>query len=193
MFLVKMKTDHVEKAEKTGKNGPKEKCALCKTPCEVCIRNKELADIMENLKDEDVQHYKEMFQMFDKDGDGTISVKELGTVLRTLGLNPSEEEVEEMIEESDKDGSGSIDFQEFCGLMVNRDKQKETPDDIKQIFRVFDKDGNGYVSSSELKFVMSRLNVHFSDSELQEMVLEADLDGDGQINFNEFFAMMMAD
>jgi len=50
-----------------------------------------------------------------------------------------------------------------------------------QAFRVFDKDGNGFVSSSELKFVMSRLDVHFTDDELNEMNLEADIDGDGQV------------
>ncbi len=50
-----------------------------------------------------------------------------------------------------------------------------------QAFRVFDKDGNGFVSSSELKFVMSRLDVHFTDDELNEMILEADIDGDGQV------------
>ena len=62
-----------------------------------------------------------------------------------------------------------------------------------QAFRVFDKDGNGYVSSSELKFVMSKLGVHFSDDELQEMVLEADIDGDTQVCFEEFYNMMTAD
>ena len=50
---------------------------------------------------------------------------------------------------------------------------------------MFDKDGNGYVSSSELKFVMSRLGVNFTDDELNEMVLEADIDGDGQVCFEE--------
>ena len=61
-----------------------------------------------------------------------------------------------------------------------------------QAFRVFDKDGSGYVSSSELKLVMNRLGVDFSDNELEEMVLEADIDGDGQVCFEEFYAMMTA-
>ena len=57
---------------------------------------------------------------------------------------------------------------------------------------MFDKDGNGFVSSSELKFVMSRLGVNFTDDELNEMVLEADIDGDGQVCFEEFYNMMTA-
>ena len=61
-----------------------------------------------------------------------------------------------------------------------------------QAFRVFDKDGSGYVSSSELKMVMSKLGVNFTDDELNEMVLEADIDGDGQVCFEEFYNMMTA-
>ena len=69
---------------------------------------------------------------------------------------------------------------EFCSLMVKREREKETVEDLKQAFRVFDKvkfklsimyiklffdlqDGNGYVSTSELKFVMNKLKVHFSE------------------------------
>jgi len=63
---------------------------------------------------------------------------------------------------------------------------------FSQAFRVFDKDGNGFVSSTELKFVMSRLDVHFTDDELNEMILEADIDGDGQVCFDEFYNMMTA-
>ena len=55
---------------------------------------------------------------------------------------------------------------------------------------MFDKDGNGYVSAGELRYVMAKLGVHFDDEELEEMVLEADLDGDGQVSFDEFYNMM---
>ena len=56
---------------------------------------------------------RSMLSLFDKDGDGTITTKELGTVMRSLGQNPTEDELQEMILEVDVDGSGSIDFQEF--------------------------------------------------------------------------------
>ena len=65
--------------------------------------------------------------------------------------------------------------------MVKREREKETVEDLKQAFRVFDKDGSGYVSSSELKMVMSKLGVDFTDDELNEMVLEADI---GKTIFN---------
>ncbi len=58
--------------------------------------------------------------MFDKDGKGEISAKELITVLRALGNNPTEEELEIMIEEVDEDKSGTIDFSEFLEMMARK-------------------------------------------------------------------------
>jgi calmodulin len=70
------------------------------------------------LSEQYLEEFREVFNLFDKDGSGTISASELGTVMRTLGQNPSETEVENMIREVDKDGNGEIDFEEFCKLMV---------------------------------------------------------------------------
>lgn len=65
------------------------------------------------LTDEQKAEFKEAFSLFDKDGDETITTKELGTVMRSLGQNPTEAELQDMIQEVDKDGNGTIDFEEF--------------------------------------------------------------------------------
>merc|ERR1719325_456328 len=127
------------------------------------------------LTDEEMDAFKETFMMFDKDGDGTVSTRELGAVMRSLGNNPTEEELEDMIDDADRDGSGSVDFKEFVELMIKRESEKETIDDLKQVFRVFDKEGNGYISTSEIKFVLTRLGISLSNEDLQEMVMEADI------------------
>ena len=58
--------------------------------------------------------YREAFALFDKNGDGTITVTELGTVMRSLGNNPTETELQDMINEVDADGNGTLEFDEFC-------------------------------------------------------------------------------
>ena len=76
--------------------------------------------------------------------------------------------------------------------MVKKDRDSYSAEDIREAFKVFDKDGNGYVSATELRHVMSKLGVQFTDEELLEMFVEADMDGDGQVNFTEFSLMMTA-
>src|SRR3954449_12167878 len=82
------------------------------------------------------------FSLFDKDGDGTITSKELGTVMRSLGQNPTEAELQDMINEVDADGNGTIDFPEFLTMMAKKMQDQDTEDEIREAFKVFDKDGN---------------------------------------------------
>lgn len=76
----------------------------------------------DQLNEDQVNECKETFKMFDRDGDGTITEKELGIVMRQLGLNPTEDELKEMIDEVDDDGNGEISFPEFLTIMAHRMK-----------------------------------------------------------------------
>ena len=99
----------------------------------------------DTLTDEQIAEFKEAFALFDKDGDGTITTKELGTVMRSLGQNPTEAELQDMINEVDADGNGTIDFPEFLNLMARKMKDTDSEEELKEAFKVFDKDGNGYL------------------------------------------------
>ena len=61
-----------------------------------------------------------------------------------------------------------------------------------EAFKVFDRDGNGLISAAELRHVMTNLGEKLTDEEVDEMIREADVDGDGHINYEEFVRMMMA-
>jgi len=143
------------------------------------------------LTEDQIAEFKEAFALFDKDGDGTITTKELGTVMRSLGLNPTEAELQDMINEVDGDGNGTIDFAEFLVLMAKRIKDTDSEEELKEAFKVFDKDGNGYISAAELRHVMTNLGEKLTDEEVDEMIREADVDNDGQINYEEFAKMMV--
>lgn len=150
--------------------------------------------------------------LFDKDGDGNITTKELGTVMRSLGQNPTEAELQDMVNEVDADGNGTIDFPEFLTMMARKMKDTDSEEEIREAFKVFDKDGNGQISAAELRHVMTNLGEKLSDEEVDEMIREADVDGvrfsffffpvlckmmltlvqDGSINYQEFVRMMMA-
>ncbi|KAH9849329.1 hypothetical protein C2E23DRAFT_839743 [Lenzites betulinus] len=151
-----------------------------------------LHTMADQLSEEQISEFKEAFSLFDKDGDGTITTKELGTVMRSLGQNPTEAELQDMINEVDADGNGTIDFPEFLTMMARKMRDTDSEEEIKEAFKVFDKDGNGYISAAELRHVMTNLGEKLSDSEVDEMIREADVDGDGQINYEEFVKMMLS-
>ncbi|KAG8484857.1 hypothetical protein CXB51_021279 [Gossypium anomalum] len=163
----------------------------------------------DQLTDDQISEFKEAFSLFDKDGDaetivlfpsfvsnarciGCITTKELGTVMRSLGQNPTEAELQDMINEVDADGNGTIDFPEFLNLMARKMKDTDSEEELKEAFRVFDKDQNGFISAAELRHVMTNLGEKLTDEEVDEMIREADVDGDGQINYDEFVKVMMA-
>jgi calmodulin len=145
---------------------------------------------VDQLTEEQINDFKVPFGLLDGDGDGTITTKELGTVMRSLGQNPTERELQDMINEVDGDGNGTIDFPEYLIMMARKMKDTDTEEEIREAFRVFDKDGNGYISASELRHVMTNLGEKLTDEEVDEMIREADIDGDGQVNYEEFVTMM---
>uniref|UniRef100_A0A8D0G5Q7 Calglandulin n=1 Tax=Sphenodon punctatus TaxID=8508 RepID=A0A8D0G5Q7_SPHPU len=144
----------------------------------------------DQLTKEQIAEFKEAFLLFDKDGNGSVSTEELGTVMRSLGQNPTEAELKDMIHEVDTDGSGTIDLPEFLSMMARTIRCSNSEEAIRKAFQVFDRDGNGFVSAAELRHVMTKLGEKLSEEEVNEMIKEADVDGDGQVNYEEFLRVM---
>lgn len=133
------------------------------------------------------------------DHDGKITASELGTVMRSLGQDPTDAELEEMVKQVDTDGDGTIDVPEFLTLMARKMTQIEN--ELMDAFKVFDRDGNGYISHAELRQVMASLGAStrivcvlelvdirltgekLTEEELDEMMNDADTDHDGQVNY----------
>lgn len=96
----------------------------------------------------------------------------------------AETELRDMVNEVDQDGNGTIEFNEFLQMMSKKMKGADGEDELKEAFRVFDKNNDGLISSSELRHVMTNLGEKLSQEEVDDMIKEADLDGDGQVNYN---------
>ena len=101
--------------------------------------------------------------------------------MRSLGQNPTEQELLDMVNEVDIDGSGTIDFGEFCQMMKRMNKENDS-EMIREAFRVFDRDGNGFITADEFRYFMTHMGDQFSDQEVDEIIAEIDIDGDGQVS-----------
>jgi len=93
--------------------------------------------------------------------------------MRSLGQNPTDVELQDMINEVDADGNGTIDFPEFLSLQARKMKDTDTEEEHIEAFKVFDRDGSGYISADEIRHIMCNLGEKITDEEMDEMLAEA--------------------
>merc|ERR1740129_257455 len=110
--------------------------------------------------------------------------------MRALGFEPKKEEIKKMIADIDKDDSGTIDFNVFLEMMTTKMSEKDSREEIRKAFRLFDDDETGFITLKNLRRVAKEIGENMADEELQEMIEEADRDGDGQVGEEEFLRMM---
>ncbi|KAH7663909.1 calcium-binding protein CML protein [Dioscorea alata] len=136
-----------------------------------------------------------VFEMFDHDGDGRISRKELHESLDNLGIFIAEEDLSVMIEKIDVNEDGCVDMEEFGELyksIVGGGGREEVEEDVKEAFDVFDVNGDGYISVEELRSVLASLGLRqgWTKEDVKGMIGKVDEDGDGRVSFEEFKVMM---
>ena len=90
-----------------------------------------------------MQELREAFDLFDTDGSGMIETKELQVALRALGFDSKKDKVRKMIADIDLDGSGTIDFNEFVEMMTGKMGDRDSPEELSRVFKLFDDDETG--------------------------------------------------
>jgi len=148
------------------------------------------------LEEEQVKALKRTFDQFDKDKAGAISVGTVNTILKMMGMHVSSVALEEIIEEIDEDGSGELEFAEFVQLAAKfliEEDEEEMKYELKEAFRLYDKQGNGYITTGTLKEILREIDATLNEYNLDQIVDEVDEDGSGTIDFDEFMAMMTGD
>lgn len=123
---------------------------------------------------------------------GLITTEELGIVVRSLGLDPSEAELQALVLEIDSKDKAIINFPEFLTLMFKRMNGLGDEEEIWEAFRVFDRDGGGFLSTAELRHTMVTLGENLTEEELDEMIQAAGVDKGGRLECQELLRMMFS-
>lgn len=132
-----------------------------------------------------IDELREAFETFDLNGDGFISPDEFVKVFKEVGLETPLVQIKAMISVIDKDGNGLVDFNEFCEMMTT-----QAIDPMRAAFSAFDLNGDGVLTVDEIYQVMTELGENITMEDAKNMVLAADANNDGKINFEEFVVIM---
>merc|ERR1711890_125582 len=113
------------------------------------------------LEGDEIKVLKICFNLFDTKKQEFLGADDLDDILRAMGFRPSKEELKEILEEIDEDGSGEIEFGEFCQLcakfLVEEPDEETMKAELKEAFRVYDKEGQGYITTETLRGLISEL------------------------------------
>ena len=146
---------------------------------------------IDRLSDAQLEEFREAFNMFDKDGGGSIDAKELKDLMASVGQMPTDAELADMIAAADADGTGDIDFTEFAALMAHKMVDEKSEKAIYEAFKIFDTSGDGLISSHEMRKIMVNLGEKVHASDVNTVIAGVDTDGDGYINYNEFTKVIL--
>ena len=148
--------------------------------------------IMASLQSDQLAQLKQIFARFDMDADGSLTHLELAALLRSLGLKPSGDQLHAMLANIDANGNGAIEFEELVQAILPdiNDEVLVNQDQLLEVFRSFDRDGNGYITAAELAGSMAKMGHPLTYRELTDMMREADTNTDGVLSFNEFATIM---
>lgn len=145
-----------------------------------------------SLPEEQYKEFTEAFHAVDKNNSGLLSPFELGILMRSLGHNPTEAELNQIIQDYDAYAKGGINVHDFLTVMSKREQDTALQDKLLNAFRVFDRDGNGFVSYDELRSQMMTIgNNPYTEKEFEEFMSEYQPEPDGQIDYNAFAQLML--
>ncbi|XP_042205808.1 troponin C, isotype gamma-like isoform X1 [Homarus americanus] len=140
-----------------------------------------------------VEGLRKAFDAFDTDKKGAISTDTVSTILRMMGVKISEKNLQEVISEVDEDDSGELEFEEFCALAAKfliEEDEESLKTELKEAFRIYDKQGDGYITTQTLKEILRELDNKLTEEDLDGIIDEVDEDGSGTLDFDEFMGMM---
>ncbi|XP_032519068.1 troponin C [Danaus plexippus] len=151
---------------------------------------------MDTDDDQKMAMLRKAFQMFDTTKSGYIDVLKISTILNTMGQLFDDSELQALIDENDPESTGKINFDGFCNIashFLEEEDAEAMQQELKEAFRLYDREGNGYITTSTLKEILAALDDKLSNADLDGIIAEIDTDGSGTVDFDEFMEMMTGD
>jgi len=141
--------------------------------------------------EDQIAEFQETFMLFDTRGDGMIPTDKVGEVLRALGQNPTEGEVKRLVQ--DQKADSRVTFETFLPILqaVCSKKITDTVEDFVEGLRHFDKDGNGFITSAELRHLLTSLGERMSEEDVENLI-HGQEDSSGNINYEMFAKMVLS-
>nr|ABF18115.1 myosin light chain [Aedes aegypti] len=146
---------------------------------------------MTNFTEDQLAEFQEAFNLFDNRGDGKIQQQQIGECLRALGQNPTESDVKKFTMQLKPDER--VSFEVFLPIYqaISKQRTADTADDFIERLRHFDKDASGFISSAELRHLLTTLGEKLADDEVEQL-LQNQEDSQGNVNYEEFVRMVMS-
>lgn len=143
-----------------------------------------------SLSRDKIVEFQQNFDVYDRDKDGLVSFNELADLMNYSGCKCTESELQDLVNEAEVNERGQINKEEFISMMSKKLKESDTEDELIEAFQIFDKDNTKLISAKKLLDVFQKIDDSIKEEEVLQMIKEADIDGDGYLNFDEFVRMV---
>ena len=143
---------------------------------------------------EQIDTLKKGFEGFDKEGSGFISQTSMQMILKSMGVKMEKDDMDNYSAEVDETATGKFSLGMFCSIAARfmiEDDEEQMKEELKEAFRIYDKEGQGFITTEILKEILREIDPTLTEEDLDGIIEEVDEDGSGTLDFDEFQEMMM--
>merc|ERR1719443_1256859 len=115
-------------------------------------------------------------------------------ILKSMGVEVNKSDMDNYASEVDEEETGKFTFMMFCQVAARfmiEDDEEQMKEELKEAFRIYDKDGQGFITTDVLKEILREIDTTLTEDDLDNIIEEVDEDGSGTLDFDEFQEMMM--
>lgn len=145
------------------------------------------------IPDEKIKVGKDIFSKFDKRKQDKVSTNDLGPAFREMSLSIQPDQLKEWADLVDEEATGFIDLDGFLLIYGKKLKDDNDERDLRDAFRVLDKNKNGEIDVEDLRWILKSLGDDLEDEDVEEMIRNTDTDGSGTVDFDEFYKLMTSE